>query len=161
VLWQQFRDFPAHGAIPEGLVQRIWQEIGEALTQPITLEDLRIAIRLAPSSSVPGPNSLSYAMMKEWPDAVLVKAHKAVKTIWDAKIIPESWNRKWLCPKPKVDPEEFTLKDLRLLNLLETPWKILMGIVVKRIISIWERRGILCDCQYGFRGLRSCEGPTH
>ena len=99
-------------------------------------------------------------MMKEWPESVLIKAHQAVSEIWKEKIIPQCWNQKWLCPKPKVDPEEATLQDLRPLNLFETPRKILMGIVVNRITRIWERRGVLSNSQYGFRPQRSCEGPT-
>ena len=99
-------------------------------------------------------------MMKEWPESVLVRAHAAVQAIWEDKIIPACWNKKWLCPKPKIQPDLATLQDLRPLNLLETPRKILMGIVVKRITQIWERKGILSDSQYGFRSRRSCEGPT-
>jgi len=173
-LWPQFRDYPAHQQIPADLVLRIWdaiilpannfhglrEEIAEALNRPISLEDRRQAIKRAPGTSVPGPSGLSYAMMKEWPESVLIKAHQAVSEIWKEKIIPQCWNQKWLCPKPKVDPEEATLQDLRPLNLLETPRKILMGIVVNRITRIWERRGVLSNSQYGFRPQRSCEGPT-
>jgi exonuclease III len=172
--WPQFRDHPAHVAIPADLVLRIWnaiimpkessdaarQEISEALLQPITIEELRQSIRLAPSNSVPGPSGLSYNMMKEWPLAVLEKAHAAVAQIWEDKIVPSCWNVKWLCPKPKVQPDLATLQDLRPLNLLETPRKLLMGIVVHRITAIWENRGLLSNSQYGFRAQRSCEGPT-
>jgi exonuclease III len=174
LLWPQFRDYPAHKNIPAQLVLRIWQaitqpytditdtraEIMEVLSQPISLDDLRNAIRKAPSGSVPGPSGLSYAMMKEWPESVLVRAHAAVHAIWEEKIIPACWNKKWLCPKPKIQPDLATLQDLRPLNLLETPRKILMGIVVSRITQIWERKGILSDSQYGFRSKRSCEGPS-
>jgi len=83
-----------------------------------------------------------------------------VTEIWKEKIIPQCWNQKWLCPKPKVDPEEATLQGLRPLNLLETPRKILIGLVVNRITRIWERRGVLSNSQYGFRPQRSCEVPT-
>jgi len=92
-------------------------------------------------------------MMKEWPESVLFRAHAAVQAIWEEKIIPACWNKKWLCPKS-------TLQDLRPLNLLETPRKILMGIVVTRITQIWKRKGNLSDSQYGFRSKRSCEGPS-
>jgi len=83
----------------------------EAPTQPITLEDLRIAIRFAPSSSVSGPSGLAYAMLKLWPEAVLIEAHMAVKPIWEDKFIPECSSKKWLCPKPKVGPDLATLQD--------------------------------------------------
>jgi len=77
--------------------------------------------------------------------------------MWNIKLIPECWNKKWLCSTPKIDPAE---QDLRPLNLLEMPRKILMGIIVQRIINIWETRGIICDSPYGFRAKRSCDGPT-
>jgi len=34
-----------------------------------------------------------------------------------------------------------------------------MGIIVKRITTIWELRGILSESYYGFRPSRSCGGP--
>jgi len=93
--WLQFRDFPAHKHIPAHMALRIWQaitqpnidsadkrrEILEALSHPILLKDLRNAIRKAPSGSMPGPSGLSYAMMKEWHEPVLVRAHTAVQAI--------------------------------------------------------------------------------
>jgi len=101
-LWPQFRDYPAHKHIPAHLVLRIWQaitqphidnsetrtEIREALLQPISIDYLREEIRKAPSGSVPGPSKLSYAMMKKWPESVLVRAHATVQAIWKNKIIP-------------------------------------------------------------------------
>jgi len=127
MLWPQFRDFLAHQNIPADLVQRIWEAIvlsarnclgvreviAEALNQPILLEDLGQAIKRAP-----GPSGLSYTIMKEWPDSALIKTHEAVAQIWEEKIILSCWNQKWLCPKPKVDPEEATLHDLQPLNLV-------------------------------------------
>jgi len=123
MLWPQFRDYPAHQHIPADLIQRIWDaiilpvrnflgirdEIAEALSQPISLEDLRQAIKPAPSNSVPGPSGLSYAMMKDCSDSALIYAHEAVAKIWKEKIKSNCWNKKWLCPRSKVDPEEATL----------------------------------------------------
>jgi len=84
-------------------------EIMEELSQPISLEDLRNAIHKAPSESVPGPSRLSYTMMKEWPESVIVRAHAAVQAIWEDKIIPSCWNKIWLCNKPKIQPDLATL----------------------------------------------------
>jgi len=69
------------------------------------MQKFRKHIRKAPSGSVPGPSGLSYAMMKEWPESVLVRAHAAVQVIWEEKIIPVCWNKKWLFPKPKIQPD--------------------------------------------------------
>ena len=171
---EEFLNFPTHINIPRELLHRIWNsiiqpsikfptigaQIQTEVSKPITIEEVRAAIKKAPSGSVPGPSGLSYAMMKEWPEQVLVSAQETMNTIWEGKLIPEVWNIKWLCPKPKIDPEKATLDDLRPLNLLETPRKLLLGIIVGRITAIWEREGILSNSQYGFRPRRSCEGPT-
>ena len=173
-LQEDFMKFKAHQNVPAELLQRIWnaiiqptmdfpnigRQLQNEVNQPITMDEVKAAIQKAPSGSVPGPSGLSYAMMKEWPEQALKLAHETMNTIWERKLIPESWNIKWLCPKPKVDPDKATLDDLRPLNLLETPRKILLGIIVGRITAIWEREGILSDSQYGFRPRRSCEGPT-
>jgi len=99
-------------------------------------------------------------MIKEWPKPVLVQAHAAIQAIWEDKIIPSCWNKKWLCPKPKIQPDLATLQDPSPRNLLKTTRKILLGIVVNSITLIWETKDILSDNQNGFRTKRSCEGPT-
>ena len=173
-LYKTFLQFEAHNAIPLELLQCIWKAITSptdthpklrelltvSLARPIELEEVEHAIKKAPAGSVPGPSGLSYAMMKEWPEKVVLKFHKALNHIWEQKIIPKEWNIKWLCPKPKVDPDIATLDDLRPLNLLETPRKLLMGIIVHRINRIWEMEEALSNSQYGFRPHRSCENPT-
>jgi exonuclease III len=142
-LYDTFIHFEQHSAIPLELLQCIWKAITSptethpklrelltvSLARPIELEEVKHAIKKAPAGSVPGPSGLSYAMMKEWPEEVVFKFHMALNQIWEQKIIPQEWNIKWLCPKPKIDPEIATLDDLRPLNLLETPRKLLMGII--------------------------------
>ena len=172
--WQNFMNFPSHEFIPKSLLQIIWDAIispskefpqlrnmlKDILERPITMAEVQLAIKRAPSGSIPGPSGLSYAMMKEWPEEATKLFHSSINVLWEQKIIPQEWNLKWLCPKPKVDPEIATLNDLRPLNLLETPRKLLLGIIVQRINSVWETQGALSDSQYGFRQRRSCEGPT-
>ena len=48
---------------------------------------------------------MSYAMIKEWREPALVKAHQAVVAIlWKEKIIPKGWNKKMANPKAKGRP---------------------------------------------------------
>jgi len=37
---------------------------------------------------------------------------------------------------------------------------IWMGIIVGRIVSVWETDNVLEDGQYGFRKNKGCEAPT-
>ena len=175
---QRSRDFfltyPGHALIPRDTLLLIWEAIvapsqtfpdlsaklQEVIKAPICIEELRAAIRRAPASSVPGPSGLSYSMMKEWPEEVLLAAHTAMTMIWDTGTIPEWWQWKWICPIPKVDPDLATLDDLRPIALLETTRKLWMGIIVGRITGIWERDSVLANGQYGFRRNRSTEAPT-
>ena len=80
--------------------------------------------------------------------------------MWETGQIPNWWKRKWLCPKAKTDPSTATLDDLRPLCLLETTRKIWLGILVGRIVVVWESDQVLAPGQYGFRQGRGCEGPT-
>ena len=171
---EDFLTYAGHVLIPRDILIRIWDAIvaptqkfpglsaklQEVTSTPITIDELRAAIQRAPASSVPGPSGLSYAMMKEWPDEVLLTAHSAMTTIWDTGTIPSWWQWKWICPIPKVDPETATLDDLRPIALLETTRKLWMGIIVGRITSVWERDSVLSSGQYGFRRNRSTEAPT-
>jgi hypothetical protein len=168
-----FMDYEGHSSIPPNILLRIWEAVigpvsnfpelptllRTATSEPVSIEELRAAIKRAPASSVPGPSGLSYAMMKEWPEEVLQAAHNAMTQIWDNGIIPEWWQWKWICPIPKVDPDIATLDDLRPIALLETTRKLWMGIIVGRITTVWERELVLSNGQYGFRRQRSTESP--
>ena len=166
--------FPSHISIPKATLETIWEAItvpkfddhlvktklAETTERPVTIEDLKAAITRAPVTSVPGPSGLSYAMMKEWTPKGLQKAFDCMTMIWETGQIPNWWKRKWLCPKAKVDPSQATLEDLRPLCLIETTRKIWLGIIVGRIVTVWETDKVLAEGQYGFRQGRGCEGPT-
>ena len=169
-----FMEFPNHLCIPLNIRENIWnaltvpkydgpavkEKLAEATTRPVTIEDLKAAISKASSTSVPGPSGLSYLMMKTWTPKVLQEAFDAMTMIWETGQIPLWWKKKWLCPKAKVDPALATLEDLRPISLLETTRKIWMGIIVGRIVSVWETDNVLADGQYGFRKNKGCEAPT-
>ncbi len=75
-----FLDYHGHSHIPPPILNRIWTAITQPLDQlphltallleatssPVTVDELRAAIKRTPATSVPGPSGLSYAMMKEW-----------------------------------------------------------------------------------------------
>ena len=169
-----FLEYAGHTCIPQDILLRIWEAITGTVIKypelphklklatetPISIEELRAAIKRTPVTSVPGPSGLSYAMMKEWTEEVLQAAHTAMTQIWESNTIPDWWQWKWICPIPKVEPEIATLNDLRPIALLETTRKIWMGIIVNRITMIWETEGVLSNGQYGFRRSRSTESPT-
>ena len=167
-------EFPTHQRIPRGTLETIWEALTvpnyddgkvkimleEATSRPVSIDDLKAAIARAPVGSVPGPTGLSYAMMKTWSEKVLKEAFEVMTMIWELGQIPNWWKRKWLCPKAKTDPSTATLDDLRPLCLLETTRKTWMGILVGRIVNVWEDEKVLASGQYGFRQGRGCEGPT-
>jgi len=80
--------------------------------------------------------------------------------IWETGRKPLWWKKKWLRPKAKIDPALATLDDLRPIFLLKTTRKIWMGIIVGRIVTVWESDNVHAEGQYGFRKSRGCEAPT-
>jgi len=66
--------------------------------------------------------------------------------------------KEWLCPKANIALA--TVDDLRPISLLKTTRKIWMGIIVRRIVAVWEADNVLAEGQYGFRNNRGCEAPT-
>jgi hypothetical protein len=169
-----FMNFPAHIGIPANILDNIWtaltvpkfdsvsvrSKLTEITSLPVTLDDLRLAIAKSSTSSVPGPSGLSYAMMKTWTPKVLKEAFDAMTMVWETGQIPNWWKKKWICPKAKIDPSLATLEDLRPISLLKTTRKIWMGIIVGRIVAVWEEDEVLTNGQYGFRKGRGCEAPT-
>ena len=166
--------FPYHISIPHHIRETIWksltipsfddqlvkEKLALATSIPVTIENLKAAIAKASTTSVAGPSGLSYAMMKEWSPKVLKEAFDAMTMIWETGQIPNWWKKKWLCPKAKIDPALATLDDLRPISLLETTRKIWLGIIVGRVVGIWESEDVMANGQYGFRKGRGCESPT-
>jgi len=98
--------------------------------------------------------------MKTWTPKVLKEAFNAMTIIWETGQIPLWWKKKWLCPKPKVDPALATLEYLRPISLLDITRKFWMGIIVGRIVVVWETENVLADGQCGFWKHKGCEAPT-
>ena len=160
---EDFMNFPAHVGIPTNILDNLWNaltvpkfdsvtvrsKLADVTSKPVSLDDLRQAIAKSSTSSVPGPSGLSYAMIKSWTPAVLKEAFDAMTMVWETGQIPNWWKRKWICPKAKIDPSLATLDDLRPISLLETTRKIWMGIIVERIVSVWEDNDVLAAGQYG------------
>ena len=126
-------------------------KLAESTSSPLKLDDLKSAIAGAPTVSVPGPTGLTHAMMKTF---------DAMTMIWETGQIPKWRKRRWLCPKANTDPTTATLEDLRPICLIETKRKFWLGILVGRIILVWESEQVLVGGQCGFRQGRSCEGPV-
>jgi len=86
--WAAFLDYPDHSHILPHILARIWTAIFQPLEQlpilleftssPITIDDLQVAIKRTPATSVPGPNGLSIAIIKEWSEEVVESAHNAL-----------------------------------------------------------------------------------
>ena len=101
-------NYPAHAHIPPYILDGLWNALlqptenlphlsalmASTISAPVSIDELRAAIKLTPTTSVPGPSGLSYAMMKEWSAEVLEVAHEALTQIWETSTIPDWWQWK-------------------------------------------------------------------
>ena len=164
-----FMTFKEHLPIPIEILEKIWTAITEVsgrdqvlaeikatLDTPITYDEFSRAIDLSKDGSAPGVSGCSYSMMKEWNVSTRQEAFGSLTQLWQEKRIPPWWQIKYLCPKPKIAADEATLSDLRPIQLIETPRKLWIGIIVAKIVAVWEKQSILSNSQYGFRSHRGC-----
>jgi exonuclease III len=110
-------------------------------------EDFDGSINSCKTNSAPGMSGLSYNMIKLWPEALRKQVYTILALLWEERITPEAWKRRWLVPIPKVDDPG--LADLRPLVLIEALRKVWMRCIAKRIQEFWTEEQVLHGSQHG------------
>ena len=132
-------------------------ELERVMALPITLEDFAGAIKSATRDKAPGPSGLTINMVKGWPPDVLLAVHGLMEAMWREKyVVPEWWKDRLMHIIPKKD-QEMTFKNMRPIGLLEVLRKLWSGIIVRRIMAVWEKHGALHKSQHGYRWLNGTD----
>lgn len=131
-------------------------ELERVMALPVTVEDFTGAIKSAARDRAPGPSGLTINMVKGWPPDVLLAVHGLLETMWNEKYVPEWWKDRLMHIIPKKD-QEMTFKNMRPIGLLEVLRKLWSGVIVRRIMAVWEKHGALHKSQHGYRWLNGTE----
>ena len=74
-----------------------------------TFEEYLQAVRARSSKSAGGSTGLTYALMKHWPEDIHRLMYDLLAVMWDAKMIADRWQFRWLVTIPK-QPDQPSLQ---------------------------------------------------
>ncbi len=112
------------------------------------------AIKRAKHTS-PGKDQVCYLMLKQLGKESLVKLFEVYNKIWTEGKLPSIWKEAVVIPirKPGKDPTNPT--SYRPIALTSNLCKIMERMIADRLTYVLEKRGLLANCQSGFRKGRS------
>ncbi len=80
---------------------------------------------------------MSYLMLQNLPEEALKGIYAILLDAWGTRTPIEGWGDRWLVPIPKIDDP--TLKDLRLIMLVDVIRKVWVGLFMNRIKKSWDK----------------------
>jgi hypothetical protein len=136
---------------------QLFEDMKEALTKEVSLEDLKQAIKARSNNKSPGITGFSINMIKQWSERALSAAHALMSCMWVKRHVPKHWRDKWMVRIPKDKDKNVHVYRLRPICLLETTRKVWTAIIMYRITQVIEKHNVLQDMQSGFRKGQSTE----
>ena len=127
-----------------------------AVNHILTLKELKEAIASVSSVNVSsGPDKISYHMIRHFPDSFLCVILDLFQTCWENGRLPKAWKHSIVVPVPKPGKPRKQIGSYRPISLTSHLSKIYERIVKSRLEYFVESRGVLPNCQAGFRKARS------
>ncbi|XP_062709021.1 uncharacterized protein LOC134288373 [Aedes albopictus] len=124
---------------------------GQAV-EPPTLDEVKTAIRGLKNNNAAGKDELPVQFLKYDSEQLYQLLHRIILTIWEEEELPASWLDVLICP-PYKKGHRLECANYRGTTLLNSPYKILPGILFHRLRSIEESS--VGQYQAGFREGRS------
>ncbi len=121
------------------------------LNTPITMPELQTAITTSEQTSSPGPDTISYSMLKNLSDTSLTHILNLYNNIFNLGEIPETWKHAIITPIPKPGKDNSIPANYRPISQTNTLCKILERIITNRITYYLETNNKFNKCQTGFR----------
>ena len=126
------------------------QQLNE-LNTPITLAELKTAIDTAEQKSSPGPDTITYSMLKNLSHIALTNILNIYNNIFNCGEIPETWKHAIITPIPKPGKDNTIPANYRPISQTNTLCKILERIITNRIQHYLETHNKFNKFQTGFR----------
>ena len=106
-------------------------------------------------ASAPGPDQISYEILKHLPGQSLGVLLNISNKIWTTQAFPDSWSLATVIPIPKPGKDHTDPNNYRPISLTSCLCKLMEKMVNKRLMWFLEHSDSLSDLQCGFRKNRS------
>ena len=116
-------------------MEEVFTEADNAmLDKPITDEDVKASLLSANRNSAPGSDGITYLVYLTCWNTLGQHLSDVIREIVKEGKLPESMRNSFLVYSPKLGKENSTrIKDKRKLSLLQTDFKVLLGILAGRL----------------------------
>lgn len=136
---------------PAETYNRVERVDGESASAPFTMGELISALRQCRTRSTPGPDGITYALLRNLPDKHSEELLTWINHIWYTGQVPEEWKTSWVIPIPKPGKLATTLANMRPISLTSNLCKLTERMALYRIQHILENNGTFHYTQTGFR----------
>lgn len=107
------------------------------------------------SNSAPGPDKITYEIIRHLPRESLTVLLKIYNQIWRTQAFPDSWRSATIIPIPKPGKDLSNASNYRPISLTSCLCKLMEKMVNKRLMWFLEYYNKLSNLQCGFRKNRS------
>ena len=115
-----------------------------------SLEEFEEAIRTTKKKSAGGMSGTTYAMFRVWPTEVVKQVYEILVRMFLSKTVPVKWKWKWLVPIVKGENDGEDVNNLRPIALVEALRKVWIGIIVRKVQTIWAKYELLSSSQHAY-----------
>lgn len=125
-----------------------------SLDVDFTAEELEAALKSC-HDGAPGPDKIPFSFLKHLPRSAKSVLLSLFNNIWKGRTFPPGWKEAFLIPvlKPGKNPDDPDA--YRPISLTNCICKLLEKMVNNRLVWYLERKNLLSEFQFGFRGRRS------
>jgi Endonuclease-reverse transcriptase/Reverse transcriptase (RNA-dependent DNA polymerase) len=127
---------------------------------PFSMTEFHESLKTCKGSS-PGPDDISYEMVKQLKEDDKESLLEIYNTIWRTGNFPDGWRKALTMPIPKPGKDPENLDSYRPISLTSCLGKIMEKMVNKRLVHILEKRRLIPEQQYGFRRQVDHGCPQH
>ncbi|GES90260.1 ribonuclease H-like domain-containing protein [Rhizophagus clarus] len=110
--------------------------IWHPLLQPLSMDDLKLVIHDAAKYKAPGPSKITYEDIKHLSQSGHFYLLHIYNYCFNNNCIPSAWKLAYIFPIPKPQDWNSQLSNTRPITLLETPRKLYVSILSKRLNHI-------------------------
>ena len=133
------------------------EDDGHHMLQPITTSDFKEKLGMAKSSSAPGDDQVTYALLKQSPDILFTKLIMILNFCLQIGYFPKQWKAAKVVMVQKPGKDHTNPKSYRPISLLPAISKVFERILCERLVNFLEENDLLNKYQAGYRKGRSTQ----
>jgi hypothetical protein len=123
----------------------------------IRCDEVTAALHEIDGSKAPGPDKIHPRLLKHLPRRAVQLVTRLFNRSWTTSVVPQNWRKGEIVPLLKKGKDPETVAAYRPICLTSTLSKWMERVIANRLRHTLEEKGLLTQCQAGFRPNRTTE----